>query len=519
MTDQLRTAFDKAWKGAEYRSWTPGLLGKPDGAGGYDVVVSDRPGHYFVRVSTSGVLTVTTARAALNIPARANLPVRMRLEQGSGYVIHALDTTGYLDAALANDTLNTFGVAAHTHALDSSMSYMIEAQRLEPGLVRPAGGWDVTIEPFRYYYGGTWQTFAGDTVSLAAKKPTTAGKHRLVVVGVDPATNAVIATNGSDQNYATALGQEDIDGISIGDTYPLAAVIIRADDSDIATQSKYIDARGWLNYADSLTFNDAEGDPAAVGSAADGTSDYAARRDHVHAISTATVGAAIFSDAEGDPANIGTTADGTSNYAARRDHVHAVADGSLANAKLANMAEATVKGRAAGAGTGAPQDLTAGQAAAIIGTGALDVDTSATGNVGTGEDTIATYTIPANTLASNGDSVWFEASGLAANNSNSKTLKVYFGSAEIMAAVDTDWGLEWTLRGRVIRTGTATQKAYCDFTTSAPLGTGSLAGGAGINTSVTEDETGTIVLAITGEATSDNDLVVETFIAGKTPAP
>lgn len=43
-----------------------------------------------------------------------------------------------------------------------------------------------------------------------------------------------------------------------------------------------------------------------------------------------------------------------------------VIDDSIANAKLANMAEATVKGRPSGSGTGDPQDLTPTQVAAII---------------------------------------------------------------------------------------------------------------------------------------------------------
>jgi hypothetical protein len=43
-----------------------------------------------------------------------------------------------------------------------------------------------------------------------------------------------------------------------------------------------------------------------------------------------------------------------------------VPDGSITNAKLADMAQATIKGRAAGAGTGPPTDLTATQATAIL---------------------------------------------------------------------------------------------------------------------------------------------------------
>lgn len=78
-------------------------------------------------------------------------------------------------------------------------------------------------------------------------------------------------------------------------------------------------------------------------------------------------GGASFDDSEGDPANVTTAAaDGVSTKAARRDHAHALADDVATNAKLANMAQSTIKGRAAGAGTGDPTDLTAAQATAIL---------------------------------------------------------------------------------------------------------------------------------------------------------
>jgi hypothetical protein len=43
-----------------------------------------------------------------------------------------------------------------------------------------------------------------------------------------------------------------------------------------------------------------------------------------------------------------------------------IVDANVTNAKLATMAEATIKGRAAGAGTGVPQDLTAAQVTALL---------------------------------------------------------------------------------------------------------------------------------------------------------
>lgn len=74
----------------------------------------------------------------------------------------------------------------------------------------------------------------------------------------------------------------------------------------------------------------------------------------------------IFSDAEGDPANVGTAADGTSTYAARRDHVHDIAANYVDNTRLADMVQAAIKGRASAAGTGDPTDLTAAQVITIL---------------------------------------------------------------------------------------------------------------------------------------------------------
>jgi hypothetical protein len=48
------------------------------------------------------------------------------------------------------------------------------------------------------------------------------------------------------------------------------------------------------------------------------------------------------------------------------------ADDSITNAKLANMSQSTIKGRASGAGTGDPTDLTAAQVASIVATQSFD---------------------------------------------------------------------------------------------------------------------------------------------------
>lgn len=66
-----------------------------------------------------------------------------------------------------------------------------------------------------------------------------------------------------------------------------------------------------------------------------------------------------------------------------------LASGSVDNSELANMADSTIKGRASGAGTGAPTDLTAAQARAamavpLIRRGTISINTAASGSAADG---------------------------------------------------------------------------------------------------------------------------------------
>lgn len=146
--------------------------------------------------------------------------------------------------------------------------------------------------------------------------------------------------------------------------------------------------------------------------------------------------------------------------------------------------------------------------------GTLYFTTAQTGNVGTGEDDLASFTVPANTLAVNGDSIWFEASGTAANNANAKTLRARFGSSgtsQIFSqALTVNQAGQWVLRGRVIRTGSATQKGYAGLS-------GNQNNTANVVTNLNQTLSNAIAIRITGEATSNNDIVLETFVVGYNP--
>jgi hypothetical protein len=84
-----------------------------------------------------------------------------------------------------------------------------------------------------------------------------------------------------------------------------------------------------------------------------------------------------------------------------------VNDGDISNAKLANMAQATVKGRASGAGTGVPVDLTAAQQKTILGISAfaetiLDDADAAAVRATIGAGTVATGSVDNAVLRADG---------------------------------------------------------------------------------------------------------------------
>jgi hypothetical protein len=103
--------------------------------------------------------------------------------------------------------------------------------------------------------------------------------------------------------------------------------------------------------------------------------------------------------------------------------------------------------------------------------GVLDINTATVGNatlgnVGGGEDIIATYTIPANTLAVNGQSVWFEAWGVFNGSSTDvATILVELNGQTILSKQAATNDSAWVLRGRIIRTGATSQQswAWTDF--------------------------------------------------------
>lgn len=151
--------------------------------------------------------------------------------------------------------------------------------------------------------------------------------------------------------------------------------------------------------------------------------------------------------------------------------------------------------------------------------GLIVVDTTQTGNVGVGVDTLQTNSIAANTLAANGDTLVIEADGTFANTGASKQIILNFGTTAILTLPTSTYGFSaasaWRIRAKIVRTGAATQKASAEIILNNSEGVLPYT----FYTTPTNTLSGAVGLWLTGEATADNDIVKEICTVDFKPAP
>ena len=137
--------------------------------------------------------------------------------------------------------------------------------------------------------------------------------------------------------------------------------------------------------------------------------------------------------------------------------------------------------------------------------GVANVNTTAVGNVGVGEDDLITYSLPANALSANGKGIRIRAWGTAANNANAKTVKLYFGTQVILTtALTVSQTDTWKIDATVWRTGASTQDWESSLIEAGTVSLTDIENGT-----ATQTDTAAITIKCTGTATSDNDIVNE----------
>lgn len=170
-----------------------------------------------------------------------------------------------------------------------------------------------------------------------------------------------------------------------------------------------------------------------------------------------------------------------------------------------------------GAGGAAWEDAT-GSSSPTAGTYLLTANTTPVGNVGTGNDDLITYSLPAGTLAADGDSIRCIFSGTFAANTNAKTGTIYFGASNSLVISNSSSGvLHWLAEMVVTRLSATTQRIHIR---------GNSNGAAVYNQYLDGAETlaNAITIKVVGTGTSNDDIVqkfltVEYLPLGGGPIP
>ena len=132
----------------------------------------------------------------------------------------------------------------------------------------------------------------------------------------------------------------------------------------------------------------------------------------------------------------------------------------------------------------------------------LTYDLTSTPNAGSGETTLFSYSLPAGTLAVNGQAIHIRVAGSTALNGNTKTLRMKFGAVTFMTtnlggnSINNIWGVDCY----ITRNTATTQKCNCMFNNTD---------GYAITNVSTAGETmsGAITLLVTGQGTSSSDIL------------
>jgi len=147
--------------------------------------------------------------------------------------------------------------------------------------------------------------------------------------------------------------------------------------------------------------------------------------------------------------------------------------------------------------------------------GLIALDTTATANVGAGEDLLQTYTLPAGMLKDNGDSLRITIGGAFAANANAKLVYLLFGGTYVFTGVGNANANMWKAVIDVVRVSASSQKVVCSWN----MGYVSGAGAAAYYATAAIDLTAAVTVLVNGTGVADNDIVKQIFQVEMLPSP
>lgn len=142
--------------------------------------------------------------------------------------------------------------------------------------------------------------------------------------------------------------------------------------------------------------------------------------------------------------------------------------------------------------------------------GVLATGYTSVGNVGSGEDTLLSYSVEANALSADGAEIEAILSGVYAANANNKTLKLKWNGTTVLtlgpAAVNNG---QYEVRAYFKRISSTHVRPYGFVVTTNAAA--AIVSAFITRTTIATTFSGAVTLLVTGEATSDNDITLTDY--------
>lgn len=177
--------------------------------------------------------------------------------------------------------------------------------------------------------------------------------------------------------------------------------------------------------------------------------------------------------------------------------------GSASDVLVQTFAGGNLKLLGTAAGAGATVLTTVGNTTSTFhSAGLVNTALTATGNgADITEDTLQTFSLPANALDVVGRCVRITSWGTSANNADAKTIRQYFGVATVSASLTVATANQWKMVSTVCKTAANTQTALGEVSFGASLANGFV----DLNvTAPAQTDTSAIVIKTTGQAGAAN---------------
>ncbi len=235
---ELRNAFARLIAHIQWDTVEQGYVGRYIN-GAWEFEVKGRPHWWWVRI-VRGLNDVTISQA-LNINAVIGRDPTIPVLIGSD-----IDGNAYILSVRQSAAAEQLAGKAPP-SVEAARSETIAARRLLPGLVYPSADLTVRMEPCFYRWGDTDGYYPGGTLDLTGYRPSTPGKACWVKVGIDPTTNALVATKGADHLQVIPLSMADLAAIDFSGKIPSTGVRLVYGQTAFTNAADFVDCRLWLS--------------------------------------------------------------------------------------------------------------------------------------------------------------------------------------------------------------------------------------------------------------------------------